>query len=271
MLALKKVSILFMLGLLLSACVTINVYFPAAAAEKAADQIIEKVLRSEEQPKTPEEQPKPSEEQPNTSKSNIRTFQRTTDAVEEFDDIWDLEQQSPMDEPESSDETSEPQSLMDEPGSTKFSSNEFVAPVLSLSHWLANGFDFLISPVYAAEINFNISSPIIQALQEQMAERHKRLKKGYQNGAIGYTHNGLIALRDPKKVPLRSFQKVERWIEEENQDRLDLYTQIAVANGHPEWEIQIRQTFAEQWIEHAEPGWWYQDKEQQWQRKPIEE
>jgi hypothetical protein len=30
-------------GLALSACVTINIYFPAAAAEKAADKIIEEV------------------------------------------------------------------------------------------------------------------------------------------------------------------------------------------------------------------------------------
>lgn len=30
-------------GALLSACVTINIYFPAAAAEKAADKIIDEV------------------------------------------------------------------------------------------------------------------------------------------------------------------------------------------------------------------------------------
>ena len=34
--------------LALSACVTINVYFPAAAAEKAADKIIEDVWGSDE-------------------------------------------------------------------------------------------------------------------------------------------------------------------------------------------------------------------------------
>lgn len=37
---------------LLSACVTINIYFPAAAAEKAADKIIEEVwqLKNGEKP-----------------------------------------------------------------------------------------------------------------------------------------------------------------------------------------------------------------------------
>jgi hypothetical protein len=36
-------SLLTLAGALLSGCVTINIYFPAAAAEKAADKIIEGV------------------------------------------------------------------------------------------------------------------------------------------------------------------------------------------------------------------------------------
>ncbi len=36
-------GIAFVLSALLSACVTINIYFPAAAAEKAADKIIDEV------------------------------------------------------------------------------------------------------------------------------------------------------------------------------------------------------------------------------------
>jgi hypothetical protein len=35
---------------MLAACVTINIYFPAAAAEKAADKIIDKVLSSDKAP-----------------------------------------------------------------------------------------------------------------------------------------------------------------------------------------------------------------------------
>ena len=34
---------------LLAACVTINIYFPAAAAEKAADRIIEEVWQLQQQ------------------------------------------------------------------------------------------------------------------------------------------------------------------------------------------------------------------------------
>ncbi|WP_090879336.1 hypothetical protein [Nitrosovibrio sp. Nv6] len=37
------VGLLTLAGSLLAGCVTINIYFPAAAAEKAADKIIEEV------------------------------------------------------------------------------------------------------------------------------------------------------------------------------------------------------------------------------------
>ncbi len=42
----KKCIGFLLLSAALSACVTINVYFPAAAAEKAADKIIDEVLQS---------------------------------------------------------------------------------------------------------------------------------------------------------------------------------------------------------------------------------
>ena len=39
----RKISVLG--ALLLTACVTINIYFPAAAAEKAADEIIKDIQK----------------------------------------------------------------------------------------------------------------------------------------------------------------------------------------------------------------------------------
>ena len=49
------VSVVLGCTLLLQGCVTINIYFPAAAAEKAADKIIDEVwqLKKSEQPATP--------------------------------------------------------------------------------------------------------------------------------------------------------------------------------------------------------------------------
>lgn len=46
-------------GLALSACVTINIYFPAAAAEKAADRIIDEVWQTQ----------KPAEHQPDAKEA----------------------------------------------------------------------------------------------------------------------------------------------------------------------------------------------------------
>lgn len=47
---------LLLLALVLPACVTINIYFPAAAAEKAADKIIDEVwqLKKDGEPPAPQ-------------------------------------------------------------------------------------------------------------------------------------------------------------------------------------------------------------------------
>lgn len=60
-----RISLLALLVAVLSACVTINVYFPAAAAEKAADQIIDKVWgddKKDETPKSDEGTQKPKDQ-----------------------------------------------------------------------------------------------------------------------------------------------------------------------------------------------------------------
>jgi uncharacterized protein YdbL (DUF1318 family) len=48
----RKISVLS--AILLTACVTINIYFPAAAAEKAADEIIKDIQKNTPQQTTPE-------------------------------------------------------------------------------------------------------------------------------------------------------------------------------------------------------------------------
>ncbi|MDD5300462.1 MAG: hypothetical protein PHD65_08210 [Gallionella sp.] len=54
----KKIRIVMLLAAFaLSACVTINIYFPAAAAEKAADKIIEEVWQTQKADKPSANQP----------------------------------------------------------------------------------------------------------------------------------------------------------------------------------------------------------------------
>ena len=81
------------------------------------------------------------------------------------------------------------------------------------------------------------------------------------------TNNGLVEVRDLNAVALRERKSVKTLVADENRDRNALYVEIARANGHPEWEADIRKTFAARWIANAPAGWWYQNAGGQWQRK----
>ena len=58
-----RVGLLTLMGTFLAGCVTINIYFPAAAAEKAADKIIEDVwqLKKPEEGVQDTDKPAPSQ------------------------------------------------------------------------------------------------------------------------------------------------------------------------------------------------------------------
>ena len=99
-----------------------------------------------------------------------------------------------------------------------------------------------------------------------MKARHDQLQPFYQSGAVGLTQDGLIALRDGKAVPLKDRNTINGLIAAENQDRNALYAEIARANGHPEWQQDIQDTFARRWISNAAKGWWYQQNGS-WQQK----
>ncbi len=117
------------------------------------------------------------------------------------------------------------------------------------------------------QANLEINTPAITALKRSMQQRHAQLAPLYANGAVGLTNNGNIALHNAAAVPLSQRQQVNALIARENQDRAALYREIARANGHPEWEADIRATFARQWIDRAQPGWYYQNASGAWVRK----
>jgi uncharacterized protein YdbL (DUF1318 family) len=190
----------------LSACVTINVYFPAAAAEKAADRIIE--------------------------------------------DVWGKGESAKPD---------------DKRGDTL---SPLTAPAPDRMLLAAAGavLDFLVAPA-SAQADLNIATPAVRQLTQSMEARHAQLKKYYDSGAIGLTRDGLVEVRDQNLVPLPERNLVRKLVAEENADRTNLYREIASANGHPEWEIDIRTTFAERWISNAPSGWHFQDASGAWKQK----
>ena len=176
----------------LTACVTINVYFPAAEAKEAAKVFVEKVIND-----AAAETPKP------------------------------------------------------EGGGMAFE-----AP--------RRGFDPLmligISPAYAqSQPDFNIQTPAITAIQSRMEQRFdSELRAHFDSGALGFTEDGLVVVRDAAALALKDRVPVNSAVADENRDRKAVYREIAVANNHPEWEAQIRSVFAKQWVDSARSGWWYQ-------------
>ncbi|TAN68706.1 MAG: DUF1318 domain-containing protein [Methylobacter sp.] len=186
----RKISVLS--ALLLTACVTINIYFPAAAAEKAADEIIKDI-----QDVAPQQvEPKPKASLPD----------------------WQL----------------------------------------SMYQLLDTAINAVVSPAQADEADLAIDSPEIRQLRATMTSRFAGLQPLYAAGIIGIQADGLLAVRDVESVALKDRNQVTKRVAAENADRQSLYQAIANANGHPEWAVQIKSTFAGRWLSNAQPGWWYQ-------------
>ena len=183
-------------ALLLTACVTINVYFPAAEAKEAAREFVEKVIDE-------------------------------ADKVEIKD------------------------SSKDGGGGMAMLQRRFDFDPLMLIG---------IGSAHAQSApDISIKTPAIQAIQARMEARfNSTLRAGFDSGALGFTSDGLISVRDPGKLELKDRVAMNAAVADDNRDRKAVYREVAVANGHPEWESQIRNVFARQWVESARSGWWYQ-------------
>lgn len=107
--------------------------------------------------------------------------------------------------------------------------------------------------------DITIRTPAIQAIQSRMAQRFEStLRNGFDAGALGFTSDGLITVREASKLELKDRVAMNAAVADDNRDRKAVYREVAVANGHPEWESQIRDVFAKQWVDSAKAGWWYQ-------------
>lgn len=109
-----------------------------------------------------------------------------------------------------------------------------------------------------AGVDLEVNTPGVNAIKQSMQARHAQLAGFYASGAVGITSDGMIAVRDASAVPLAARQSVNALVTAENQDRNALYAEIANANGHPEWQSEIRSTFAQRWVQRAQAGWWVQ-------------
>ena len=125
----------------------------------------------------------------------------------------------------------------------------------------------LFSQFAAAQANLEINTPAINSLKSAMAARHVQITAHYNSGAVGIGRDGGVHLRDANAVPLPQRAQVTGLVTAENADRTALYKEIARANAKPEWEGEIRSTFAARWIEKAQAGWYVQNPQGQWVHK----
>ena len=116
----------------------------------------------------------------------------------------------------------------------------------------------IVSPAQAAA-DLEINTPAISAIKSRMQARHSQLAPWYTSGAIGLTRDGLVAVHDAAAVPLAQRQGMNSLVAAENNDRNALYSEIANGNGHPEWQAEVRSTFAKRWMDKAQSGWWVQE------------
>lgn len=124
----------------------------------------------------------------------------------------------------------------------------------------------MTAQVAQAAADLEVNTPEIAAIKSSMQSRHQQLLSFYQRGAIGLTQDGKVAIKDRKAAALKERASLSGLISAENADRMKLYTAIAKANGHPEWQADIQNTFATRWINKAQAGWFYQ-KAGQWVKK----
>lgn len=198
----KKLNVFLILATLsvLAACVTINVYFPAAAAERAAEKFVGDVLG-----------------EPKEEGSLFNPLERPS------------------------------------------------GPVLVAAAGLLN---FLVADAQAQQAEIEINTPQINAIKARMAERQRmQLDSFFDAGAVGFSSDGLVTVRDRSAVPLSERRNLEGVVADENRDRRAVYREIAVANGHVEWEQDIQETFAKEWVRNARKGWYYQDSNGAWRQK----
>jgi len=192
------------MGLVTVSCVTINVYFPAAAADDAAKAIVRDVLG---------ETPVPEDGEATKPDGDANA------------------------------------------GGTR---------------WIAGAgaviLDFVVTPA-RAEADLKINTPAISSIRARLRQRQPRLNPYVRSGAVGLTRDGLLAVRDQGAIPLKDRNAVRKLVADENNDRNALYREIASANGHPEWEKDIRETFARVWVQESPSGTWYQDAKGAWKRK----
>ena len=183
-------------------CLTINIYFPEAEVQKAAEEIVDEIMK-------------------------------------------DLEDKDKKDK--------DKDALMTE-----------IDPIMG-----SGGESFSLVPsLYAQEEAIEVTNPKIRALKQSMKERILKLKPFFDGGNVGLGNDGFIHIRNETGLNLKEKSTLRSLHKDENNDRKNLYAEVAKAKDIKSSQIEkIQGIFAQLWIEKALTGWWVQKESGEWVKK----
>lgn len=195
----KKIAlVLAVCFALVTACVTVNIYFPAEAVRRAADEIV--------------------------------------------DDVY-----------ESDDATSLP--VMLKTAWAEFRSGAMLSGLF-------------VETALAQDVDININTPAISAIRSSLEARAPQLRPYYAGGNIGITNRGYLEIRSMTGLDVKSQADLKGLVDADNNDRRNLYYEIAVANSFGSEAVpQIESLFADSWRTKASPGWVIQNNDGSWTTK----
>jgi len=102
---------------------------------------------------------------------------------------------------------------------------------------------------------------------KRLRDRYPQLKPWLDQGVIGNSASGFVALRDPSRR-----EQLRELLWEENRDRAFLHNRASVAVGHgvddlAGWLPYASYSFGKEWIAQGQAGWWWLDDKRQWEQK----
>ena len=125
---------------------------------------------------------------------------------------------------------------------------------------------FAVNEAVAAQ-DINIETPEIRAIKGAISQRSGELFPFLDSGNVGLGHDGMLKLRTADGLALKDRGRVTQLLQQENNDRLRLYQEIARANGFPDKTAEVQAIFADSWRGQARGGWYLEKADGSWAKK----
>ncbi len=127
---------------------------------------------------------------------------------------------------------------------------------------------FSFFPKLHAQQETEVTTPKIRAVKESMKARLDQLVPHFAAGRIGEANNGFLQALNEDGLSLQERAIFRKLVKDENQDRTDLYAEVAKATNVDSSQIErIQKIFAEYWISSARTGWMTQKPDGNWAKK----